>query len=353
MSFNAFYNAIAGQESGGNYSAVNGRTGALGAYQILPSNVGPWSKQYLGYYVSPQQFLKSPALQDKLARAVLQDYYNKYGARGAASAWYSGSPKNHNNYRKFNPNEPSIGEYVDQVLGRIGDVPEGPTVGQLPAGKTTTNTVDNRTAQTPVQDLLGDKSLTGRWTGLEGVDRTAPGLEAATGGVGLSAASAEGGLGLGAQTGPEAVTEAPSPSDGPAAAQSALEMSQPVSGGGSDGLRGAMVDIAKQFVGTPYVWGGAAPGGFDCSGLIQYAMKQVGIDFPRVSWDQINMGKRVGLEKLKPGDLVGFGDGGHIAVWLGGGQVLEAPRSGLKVRIRDIGTNPKGAYGISLDNIYR
>jgi cell wall-associated NlpC family hydrolase len=58
------------------------------------------------------------------------------------------------------------------------------------------------------------------------------------------------------------------------------------------------------------------------------------------------------MSSLKPGDLVGFGDGGHTAIWLGDNQVLEAPRSGENVRIRSLGQN-ESVFGVSLDNWYK
>lgn len=116
--FDAFFKAIASQESGGNYGAVNASTGALGKYQILPSNVGPWSDKYLGRRISPNEFLHTPALQEQLARAVLSDYFNKYGARGAASAWYSGNPDLHMSTKSQN-GYPSIKDYVDSIMAKM------------------------------------------------------------------------------------------------------------------------------------------------------------------------------------------------------------------------------------------
>ena len=118
--FDDFLASIAGQESGGNYQAVNRDTGAMGKYQILPSNVTPWAKQYLGVSVTPQQFLNNSTLQDRLARAVLQDYVNKWGYDGAASAWYSGSP-NLKNSTSSQGGYPSIGSYVSSVMGRMSE----------------------------------------------------------------------------------------------------------------------------------------------------------------------------------------------------------------------------------------
>lgn len=114
-----FLNALSSQESGGNYSAVNKNTGALGRWQVMPANVPAWSRKYLGMTLTPQQFLRSPQMQDRLVRAVLGSYVSKYGFRGAASAWYSGNPAWENNY---NPQRygPSIGGYVDSVMKKMG-----------------------------------------------------------------------------------------------------------------------------------------------------------------------------------------------------------------------------------------
>lgn len=88
--FNNFLRAIAKRESGGRYGVVNRDSGALGKYQIMPGNVGPWSQAALGRRVSTSQFLKSPRLQEQIAQYQLRQYYNRYGAQGAAVAWYAG-----------------------------------------------------------------------------------------------------------------------------------------------------------------------------------------------------------------------------------------------------------------------
>lgn len=118
-SFEAFYYGISIQESGGNYKAVgpqlsSGR--AYGKYQIMGFNIGPWSQKYLGYRITPQQFLNNPAAQEKIAKGKLREYYNAYGARGAASAWYSGNPKLHMSTAPQGAAGPSIKSYVDGVL---------------------------------------------------------------------------------------------------------------------------------------------------------------------------------------------------------------------------------------------
>lgn len=108
------------------------------------------------------------------------------------------------------------------------------------------------------------------------------------------------------------------------------------------GWRGEVVGLAQKFLGTPYVWGGASPGGFDCSGLLQYVFNKAGIDLPRVSNEQANAGKRISLEDMKPGDLVAWDNSSrnsgadHIAVFVGNGQIIHAPRPGASVELSNI-----------------
>lgn len=118
--FDAFWKALAQQESGGNYSVVNSSSGALGKYQVMPANVGPWSRQVLGRTVSTSAFLSTPSLQDKIVRGILGGYYKKWGARGAAAAWYAG-PGNHDlhNSTRPQPGGPSIKGYVDSIVKRM------------------------------------------------------------------------------------------------------------------------------------------------------------------------------------------------------------------------------------------
>lgn len=117
------------QESGGNYNAKNGRTGASGKYQILPKNWPSWSQE-AGLPAGAEM---TPENQEKVARFKLRQYYDKYGAEGAAVAWYSGET---NAQRWVNGqstdvwgqpwdapqhgNEPSIKEYAKSVTGRAG-----------------------------------------------------------------------------------------------------------------------------------------------------------------------------------------------------------------------------------------
>lgn len=120
--FRSFVNAIAGQESGGNYRAVNPDSGAAGKYQIMPANFvgeGGWDRDALGRDISLQFYLNHPKVQERIARNKLREYFQKYGARGAASAWYSGDP---NKWQNTSPQGgyPSIAQYVEDIIRRMG-----------------------------------------------------------------------------------------------------------------------------------------------------------------------------------------------------------------------------------------
>lgn len=123
--------SIAQQESGGNYSVVNAY-GAVGKYQVLKSNVPGWSRKVLGYSISWQRFRDSPALQEKIVRGILKGYYDKYGARGAASAWYSGNPSLDQSTRPQSGG-PSIKSYVDSVINRANSHQGGSSSGSSPS----------------------------------------------------------------------------------------------------------------------------------------------------------------------------------------------------------------------------
>jgi cell wall-associated NlpC family hydrolase len=99
---------------------------------------------------------------------------------------------------------------------------------------------------------------------------------------------------------------------------------------------GGVVGIAMQELGTPYVWGGAAPGGFDCSGLVMWAYAQVGVSLPHSSYAQWNYGVPVSVDQLQPGDLVFFDGLGHVGLYIGGGQFIEAPHTGAFVQISNL-----------------
>jgi cell wall-associated NlpC family hydrolase len=99
---------------------------------------------------------------------------------------------------------------------------------------------------------------------------------------------------------------------------------------------GGVVGIAMQYLGTPYVWGGMSPAGFDCSGLIAYAYAQVGVSLPHHAASQFNQGVPVGRGELQPGDLVFFDGLGHAGIYIGGDQFVHSPHTGDVVKISSL-----------------
>lgn len=102
----------------------------------------------------------------------------------------------------------------------------------------------------------------------------------------------------------------------------------------------SLIGQAKSFLGTPYKWGGESPKtGFDCSGFAQWLYKQQGVDLPRVTYDQIKVGKGVGINSLEPGDLVFFGtkkNPHHEGIYIGAGQFIHAPHTGDVIKISSL-----------------
>lgn len=104
----------------------------------------------------------------------------------------------------------------------------------------------------------------------------------------------------------------------------------------------AVIEIAKQYLGVPYVYGGTSPRGFDCSGFVQYVYKQLGYNLNRVAASQMSNGIAVSKENLAPGDIVGFYNGigggyiGHVGIYVGDNMMIHAPRSGDVVKFTSI-----------------
>lgn len=103
----------------------------------------------------------------------------------------------------------------------------------------------------------------------------------------------------------------------------------------------AFVHEAETHIGAPYVFGGDGPDVFDCSGLVQYSLSQVGVRAPRTSEDQWDWVHRISLRALRPGDLVfeqwpddAQTPPGHVVIYAGHGQVVEAPQPGQTVHVR-------------------
>jgi peptidoglycan DL-endopeptidase CwlO len=96
---------------------------------------------------------------------------------------------------------------------------------------------------------------------------------------------------------------------------------------------GGAVGIAMQYLGTPYVYGGASPSGFDCSGFVMYVYSQLGVSLPHNAAAQYGYGTPVDRSQLQPGDLVFFNGLGHNGIYIGGGSFIHSPHTGDVVKI--------------------
>lgn len=136
---------------------------------------------------------------------------------------------------------------------------------------------------------------------------------------------------------------------------SATEFSSALQGATAEASPGGMVEAsgdavvteARRYLDVPYVWGGTSEDGLDCSGLVQLVYKNLGYDLPRLSADQAKAGTPVAsMADARPGDLIAWDNSSrnngadHIAIYVGDGKMIEAPRTGLNVRIVDVPSTP-------------
>ena len=120
-----------------------------------------------------------------------------------------------------------------------------------------------------------------------------------------------------------------------AAPAGSFGVGDPTGGSVPSGHYAGVVGIAMQYLGVPYVWGGASPSGFDCSGFVMYVFAQVGISLPHYTVAQWSYPNAVSVPRneLEPGDLVFFAGLGHVGIYVGNGQFIHAPHTGDVVRI--------------------
>lgn len=107
-------------------------------------------------------------------------------------------------------------------------------------------------------------------------------------------------------------------------------------------LRTKVVFTAMQMVGVPYLWGGSTPTGFDCSGLVQYAYSNAGLQLPRTAAAQFAASTPLTLDNAVAGDLLFFNDRSrtsHVAIYLGEGRFVHAPNGGSQVSLDNLDTS--------------
>jgi cell wall-associated NlpC family hydrolase len=99
------------------------------------------------------------------------------------------------------------------------------------------------------------------------------------------------------------------------------------------------VAAAESRVGDPYVWGAAGPNTFDCSGLVMWSYAQVGVSLPHFSGGQYDDTTHIPMSDLQPGDLVfPSNPGEHVAMYVGNGEIVEAPHTGATVQVVPMGS---------------
>jgi cell wall-associated NlpC family hydrolase len=109
--------------------------------------------------------------------------------------------------------------------------------------------------------------------------------------------------------------------------------------------------IAISAVGVPYRWGGISPaGGFDCSGLVDWAYGRLGIALPHSSYALYDQGRRVARSRMRVGDLLFFSGRGHVGIYIGRGRMVHAPHSGTRVQVVRLA---RSSYGARLVGVRR
>ena len=143
------------------------------------------------------------------------------------------------------------------------------------------------------------------------------------------------------QPGPTGPAPAPRPAPGPVAPPAPKPAPPPPSAPVPPSGKGAAAaGIAMGQLGVPYVYGGATPRGFDCSGLVMWAYAQVGVSLPHATSAQWAATQPISMSELQVGDLIFFYGLGHVGIYIGGGSVVHAPHTGDVVRVERVANMP-------------
>ena len=297
--------AIAMAESSGNARAFNGnrKTGdqSYGLFQInMLGGMGPERRRQYGLSTNDDLF-------DAVKNAQVAYKMSKGG-----TDWSPWSTYKRGDYRKY------LGQSGATVTGAAAGAAVGAGIG-----------IDQPEEQPQQADIIGSNLGADFAPGAQGFGAKAQGFQR-----------------------PDATLQAPA------------QQRQGIASGGSTDVRDRIVAAAMSVLGTPYSWGGGSKKGasrgilyagkdgrgtvgFDCSSLMMFAFAQAGIDIPRTGRPQLRMGKRVPLSQLQPGDFLGWGDGHHIAMYIGDGKYIQAPSTGGHVEIKSL-SKGSSAWGVHL-----
>ena len=121
-----------------------------------------------------------------------------------------------------------------------------------------------------------------------------------------------------------------------AASTTRTQVSAPAGPVAGSGGAGTAVSVALAQQGKPYQWGGSGPNSFDCSGLMMYAWGAAGVRLPHHAGAQYSATRHVSLDQIQPGDIIYYNGFGHNGMYIGGGQIVHAPRSGKFVEVVDL-----------------
>lgn len=139
---------------------------------------------------------------------------------------------------------------------------------------------------------------------------------------------------------PAAVAAVAAPDATPSSDIAALA-AMPSGPGGGSGAGAVAVQAALSRIGDPYVWGGAAPGAFDCSGLVMWSFQQAGVFLPHSSYAQSAGGQPVALSDMQPGDVVTYySDASHVGLYIGDGMMVHASTFGVPVAVEPVNNAP-------------